>query len=345
MAVMTKQLVIASVVGVLGAGAALAQGGGLSTAKCDPGGFVAGTIPNATKAAQDACQQAYDVYQFMSPQLGLALAGGNATAGQGGVLGGLGHFSVGVRGNVFGGKLPQVDQFTQSTSGAQQQVLPVKDQILGLPTADAAIGLFKGLPLAVTNVGGVDALISASYVPTIDDDNFSITPDNNWQFGWGARVGLLSESIVVPAVSVTWIERDLPTTQMQGSSSGATLRVDNFKVKTNEWRLVVSKSLIMFGVAAGVGQDRYKQSARISATVQNATFCGVGGCPSPVLDADQDLTRTNAFLDVSLNLPFFKVVLEGGQASGGTVDTFNSFADTRADRSQLYGSLGLRFGF
>ena len=27
----------------------------------------------------------------------------------------------------------------------------------------------------------------------------SITPENNWQFGWGARVGLLSESIVVPA--------------------------------------------------------------------------------------------------------------------------------------------------
>ena len=30
---------------------------------------------------------------------------------------------------------------------------------------DAAIGLFKGLPLGVTNVGGVDLLLSASYVP------------------------------------------------------------------------------------------------------------------------------------------------------------------------------------
>jgi hypothetical protein len=342
---MKKQLVLASVLGVFGAAGALAQGGGLAAPKCAPGGFVAGSIPDATKASQDACQQAYDVYQFMSPQLGLALAGGNATAGQGGVLGGLGHFSVGVRANVFNGKLPQVDQFTPSTNGAQQRALPVSDQILGLPTADAAIGLFKGLPLAVTNIGGVDAGVSAADNPAGEQDNFSITPENNWQFGWGARVGLLSESIVVPAVSVTWIERDLPTTLMLGSASGATLRIDDFKVKTNEWRVVVSKNLIMFGLAAGVGQDRYKQSARISANVENATFCGVSGCPSPVLDADQDITRTNAFVDVSLNLPFFKVVLEGGQASGGTVDTYNSFEGTRADRSQVYGSLGLRFAF
>jgi hypothetical protein len=342
---MKRNLAIAGVLSVLATGGLLAQGGGLQTPTCAPGGYVAGSIPDATKASQDACQQAYDVYQFMSPQLGLALAGGNATAGQGGVLGGLGHFSIGVRGNVFSGKLPQVDQFTQSTDGAQQRELPVKNQILGLPTADAAIGLFKGLPLAVTNIGGVDALVSASYIPTISDDNFSITPDNNWQFGWGARVGLLSESIVVPAVSLTWIERDLPTTRMQGSTNDATLTVDDFKVKTNEWRLVVSKNLIMFGLAAGVGQDRYKQSARISATVDNSTFCGVSGCPSPVLDAAQDITRTNAFLDVSLNLPFFKVIIEGGQASGGTVNTYNSFEGTRADRSQVYGSLGLRFGF
>src|SRR5690349_15456901 len=72
--------------------------------------------------AQDACQQAYDIYQFMAPQLGLALAGGNATAGTGSVLGGIGHFSVGVRANVFGGLVPDVGAsgFDQSINGAQQ---------------------------------------------------------------------------------------------------------------------------------------------------------------------------------------------------------------------------------
>jgi hypothetical protein len=339
---MKKHLAIAGALSVLVTGGLLAQGGGLSQSVCPPGTSTAG-IPDAQMAAQDACQQAYDLYQFMSPQLGLALTGGNATIGQGGVLGGLGHFSIGVRGNVFNGKLPQVDQFTTSTSGAQQRTLPVKDQVLGLPTADAAIGIFKGLPLGVTNVGGVDALVSMSYIPTVDEDDVKITPENNWQFGWGARIGLLSESIVVPAVSFTWIERDLPTTTIEGTTSDASLKIEDFSVKTEAWRIVASKSLIMFGIAAGIGQDRYKQSADISATVDAA--CGITTCTTSVPNTSQDMTRTNMFADLSLNLPLFKIVLEGGQVSGGKVDTYNSFADTRADRSQFYGSLGLRLSF
>ena len=88
---MKKQLVMAGAAVVLSSGAALAQG--LSQPVCPAGGTttVSGVvIPDATRTAQDACQQAYDLYQFMSPQLGLALAGGNATIGQGSVLGGLG---------------------------------------------------------------------------------------------------------------------------------------------------------------------------------------------------------------------------------------------------------------
>lgn len=330
---MKKGLVMAGVGLALSATTMFAQG--LASPAC-PGGAPL----SANQVGQDACQQAYDLYQFMAPQLGLALAGGNATLGQGSVLGGLGHFSVGVRGNVFNGKLPQVDKFTQSTTGARQSTLPTKDQVLGLPTADAAIGLFKGLPLALTNILGVDALVSASYVPTINSDNVNITPQNNWQFGYGARVGLLSESIVVPGVSVTWIERDLPTTDLIGTSGSNTLRVQNLKVKTSAWRLVASKSFIVFGLAAGVGQDKYDQSAGISATVSQSGLTGTSS-----ISAAQTLTRTNAFFDASLNLPLFKIVAEVGQANGGTVNTYNSFQGGRADRSQVYGSAGLRLSW
>lgn len=352
---MKKQLVMAGVAVALSSGAVLAQGGGLTAPVCPPGSTttVSGVvIPDAQRIAQDACQQAYDVYQFLSPQLGLALAGGNATIGQGSVLGGLGHFSVGVRGNVFNGRVPQIDKFTQSTNGAQQKVLPTKDQVIGLPTADAAIGIFKGFPLALTNILGVDALVSAAYVPSIESNNVDITPDNNWQFGWGARVGLLSESIVVPGVSVTWIERDLPETKITGqaNTNGNTARlvVDNFKVKTSAWRVVASKSFIVFGLAAGIGQDKYDQSASISATFQGT--CSSGGfsvsCTgaTAVPNTSQDMTRTNMFADLSLNLPLFKIVAEVGQVTGGTVNTYNSFGD-RADRSQPYGSLGLRLSW
>ena len=342
---MKKYLVMAGVGLALSAGGLFAQGGGLTASKCPPGSTNALGIPDATRIAQDACQQAYDVYQFMAPQLGLALAGGNATLGQGSVIGGLGHFSIGIRGNVFNGILPQVDQFSQSPNGVQQRVLPTKSQVLGLPTADGAIGIFKGLPLAIANVGGIDALVSASYVPTITSSNVSITPQNNWQFGYGARVGLISESIVTPGVSVTWIERDLPTTSIIGTTnvggSNDTLQVLNAKVKTQAWRVVASKSLIVFGLAAGVGQDKYNQSADISAAVHQGVFSGSTAVPGTA----QSMTRTNLFADVSLNMPLFKLVAEVGQASGGTVNTYNSFAGGRADRSQVYGSAGLRLSW
>lgn len=342
---MKKYLVVAGAAVALSASSVLAQG--LSQPACPSGGTVLG-FPDATRVAQDACQQAYDLYQFMSPQLGLALAGGNATIGQGSVLGGLGHFSVGLRGNVFSGLLPDVAKFTQRTGGATPaQTLPTKTQVVGLPTADAAIGIFKGIPLALTNVGGVDALVSAMYVPSIEDKNVSITPDKNWQFGWGARVGILSESIAIPGVSVTYLKRDLPETDMIGTVGNNKLNVNNFTVKTTAWRVVASKSFIIFGVVLGVGQDKYDQSADISATVSQAGPCAGGTCTgqASVPGTSQDLTRTNMFADVSLNLPLFKLVAEGGQATGGTVNTFNSFSGGRADRSQVYGSIGLRLSW
>lgn len=340
---MKKQLVMAGAAIALSAGTTFAQG--LSSPKCTGGAPL-----SSAQIAQDACQQAYDLYQFMSPQLGLALAGGNATIGQGGVLGGIGHLSVGVRANAFQGLLPKVSSFSPRTSGASPaRTLTTDDQILGLPTADAAIGIFKGLPLGLTNVGGIDALVSAAYVPTIDNDDVKITPSNNWQFGWGARVGLLSESIVVPAVSVTWIERDLPETDMIGTSGGSTLKVEDFTVKTSAWRVVASKSFIVFGLAAGVGQDKYDQSAKISASFNGTCTSGTVSVncsgTTTVPDAAQELTRTNMFVDLSLNLPLFKLVVEAGQATGGTVNTYNSFSGGRADRSQVYGSAGLRLSW
>jgi hypothetical protein len=290
--------------------------------------------------AQDACQQAYDVFQLLAPQLGLALTGGNATAGLGGVLGGLGHFSIGLRGNVFDGLIPDTkgDGYPVSTTGAQRQTLATQSQVFGLPTADAAIGLYKGYPLSLTNIGGVDLLLSGEYVPTINSTSgFSLTPSSNLKLGFGARIGLLSESVAFPAVSFTWVQRDLPRISIGVNSpgGGSTIGIDSLTVRTRAWRIVASKSLIAFGVAAGIGRDNYTQSAVLKAAV---TTNG----PSESIDAPQDLARTNVFGDISINLPILKIVFEAGDALGGTVQTYNSFSGGRADRSQVYASLGLR---
>jgi hypothetical protein len=310
---------------------------------------VIGSCPAGSSAldparqTQDACQMALDVFDLMAPQLGLALTGGNATLGQGGNLGGPGHFSIGLRGNVFSGDLPQVNDFpTSSPVGRVQRTgtsaLPAKRQIVGLPTADAALGIFRGVPLGLTNVGGIDLLVSATYVPSIGDagDDVQIKPERNLQFGFGARIGLLQESLLVPGVSFTYLRRDLPTTSIMGSGSGVGIDITDAKVKTSAFRLVASKSLVMFGLAAGIGQDRYSESALVSGTA--GTFV------SPQVTFDQKLTRTNYFLDASLNLPVFKLIGEVGQVSGGTVDTYNEFTTGRADKSRTYGSVGFRIG-
>ena len=311
---------------------------GLSSPACAGGG--GGSIG---LIAQDACQQAYDVYQLLAPQLGLALTGGNATAGQGVVLGGLGHVSVGARVNAFGGLIPNTSGsgYPVSTTGAQQRTLATKTSFFGLPTADAAIGLYQGFPLPLTNILGVDALVSAEYVPTINGTDFSLTPSSNLKLGYGARIGLLSESILFPGVSFTWIERDLPSIDIKTSSTSGgaatTLDINKMDVQTHAWRVVASKSLLAFSVAAGVGRDQYRQSATITGTVSQS-----GAAGSQTVPLAQTMDRTNMFADLSLNLPVLKLVLEVGDAMGGSVRTYNSFSGGSPDRSQVYGSFGLR---
>ncbi len=337
-----------------GVGLVVMAGGASAQANACPAGGSASTISGAqANIVRDACLQAVDVFQFVAPQLGLALAGGNATLGQGGTLGGLGHFTIGVRANVFSGDLPEVNKFPapRSDQNPPAQTLQSKKQIMGLPVADAAIGVFKGIPLGVTNVGGVDLLVSATYVPTIGQsgDDVQIQPQSSTKFGFGARVGLLQESLIVPGVSVTYFQRDVPTTNIIGTSNQVDIQIANASIKTTAWRMVASKSFIMFGIAGGVGQDKYDQSATVSGTVKNqsvtvgGTTVNVANQPFGPVALDQTLTRTNAFLDLSLNLPFFKLVAEGGQVSGGTVPLVNSFTSGKADDSRIYGSLGLRF--
>jgi hypothetical protein len=334
---MKPRVVFVIAISVVAAGSAQAQ-----SSSCPAG---TGSLdPN--RISQDACQMAVDVFRFMGPQLGVALAGGNATLGQGGALGGLGHFTVGLRANLLEGDLPQVQNFPNpSTSGVQPpRTLPSKKQFVGLPILDAAVGVFKGLPLGLTNVGGVDLLLNASFIPTYGSagDAVQVKPSQSLQLGFGARVGLLQESLLVPGVSATYMRRDLPTTTIIGTSSGVNVNVSDASVKTNAWRLTASKSLILFSLAAGVGRDSYDQTATVQGSVRTSPATSVQSQP---IKLDQNMKRTTYFLDASLNMLLAKIVGEIGQVSGGTASTYNSFSGGAADKSRLYGSLGVRIGF
>jgi hypothetical protein len=245
------------------------------------------------------------------------------------------------------GDIPDLPQWSSpSITAPTAQTLASKNFPIGLPAVDGAIGVFKGLPLGLTNVGGIDLMLSAAYIPTVDQDNFKVTPEQNLKFGYGARVGLLQESLVVPGLSVTWMKRDLPTTTITGATTGSanmSFTMADAAVKTTSWRVIASKSLIIFGLAAGVGQDSYDQTATFSGTATSTAGTSNFG----PFNLDNSMTRTNYFANASINLLLLKIVGEIGQVSGGdlTPTPFNTFSTGAANDTRLYGSVGLRFNW
>jgi hypothetical protein len=319
---------------------------GVDTQRCPPGTVSNLGVPDQQRASQDACQKAIDLFQYMAPQLGTLIAGGNPTLGQGSTLGGLGHFSAGLRVNVLQGSLPQVQNVTPSVTGATSTRFETKDQLLPMPTADLAIGVFKGIPLPLTNVGGVDLLVSASYVPEFDRDGVSVkVPNGSLKLGYGVRVGITQESLLTPGVAVSYLVRDLPTMNLAGNSGGDSLYVNDLSLKTKAWRITASKSLIFVSLAAGFGQDKYDASTDIAAHVAARTVPPTSAANAGPVSLSQSLTRTNIFGDLSMNLLLFKLNAEIGQVSGGTINTYNTFSGKQPADSRLYGSVGVRFGF
>jgi hypothetical protein len=296
------------------------------------------TTTAGRQALDNTCNTAVDLFNYMAPQLGSVIAGGNTTLGQGGSLGGPGHFAISIRGNVLKGSLPQIDKYSPSLTQRAPQTIDTKDQVLGLPQVDVAFGLFAGLPLGLTKVGGVDVLLSGNYIPEYSGAGVSVkVPSGSLKIGYGARVGLLQESLIVPGVGFSYMKRDLPTVNVSAQSGTNSFDVTNLRVNTTSWRLTASKSLIMFGLAAGVGQDKLSSAADIKGTVAAVS--------STQFKGKQDITRTTYFADISMNVMLAKLVAEIGSTSGGTIPTYNTFSGTEADASKLFGSLGLRIGF
>jgi hypothetical protein len=298
--------------------------------------------------AADACQKAADILNYMTPQLSTALAGGNTTLGQAGALGGFGHFSLDLRGGATNGSLPQISSIPLHTGGKQVDAFTTKNQLIPSVSLDAGIGIWRGISLGITHVGGVDAIVTMTYLPSLKSSGTGSSGDftvngSNEKFGYGFRLGLLEESITTPGVSFTWAERDLPTVSFtgtvdpSGTNPGGTLALNNFAVKTNEWRLTAGKNFMIFGISAGYGQDKYNSTSTVAATV-NGPFGGSGSQAGVFA-----MTRTNYFIGASVNLFVFKLEGEYGAVSGGTDATYNTFSPDAA-KSRSYFTLGLRFG-
>src|SRR6267142_709621 len=206
---------------------------GVDTQNCPPGTVNGFGVPDQARASQDACQKAIDLFKYIAPQLSVSVSGGNPTLGQGGTMGGLGHFSIGLRANIVEGSLPQLENVTVSVNGAQSSQFPTKKQYFPMPTADLALGVFKGFPLGLTNVGGLDFLASATYLPEFNNSGVDVhVPNGSLKLGYGARIGILQESLLIPGVAVSYLVRDLPTVSLTGNSGNDSAYVNNLEVRT-----------------------------------------------------------------------------------------------------------------
>src|SRR5271168_5345219 len=134
---------------------------------------------------QDACQKTVDMFTYLAPELGTAIAGGNAILGEGATSGGLGDFSIGFQGNVVMGDAPKANNVVLSTTGAVADTFSVSSVYIPMATATAAVGLFNGIPLGIGRVGGVDLLVSALYVPTYSTNGVSVNPQHGLSLGFG----------------------------------------------------------------------------------------------------------------------------------------------------------------
>lgn len=302
----------------------------------------------------DACTKAVDLFNFLTPQISTALAGGAATIGQGGVLGGFPHFALGLRVSAVQGAIPDnMNTVGFSTTGAKSTTYITKDQFVPMATIDGSLGIFKGFPLGVTRIGGLDLLATLTYIPKLPDGGGDIKmtlPGGSTKLGAGVRIGLLQESLLVPGVAVTYVQRSLPTLTVTGTSSNSggsgapgSFALNDLSLKTSGWRLSASKTFLIFGLQAGVGQDKYENSVGLDVTVNAAAPVGTQHATAT---ASNTMTRTNMYAGASLNFFVGKLVAEVGKVSGGTLPAaLNKFGTEDAAASRSYFSLGLRTGF
>ena len=306
--------------------------------------YNAGAPLSVESVTRDACIKGADILTFMTPQLGNGLAGGNTTPGQGGSLGGFPHFAIAIRATgAPDASLPAFGSVNlRGTGSAPPENIATEKKPFGLAAVDAAVGIFGGINLGVGTVGGIDALVSASYIPNVDGNNFSVKADNPLSLGFGARIGLFNGTGLLPSVGASYLMRSLPKTTLTATAgSSGTVTLQDLDLKTTSWRITASQSLIFIGLNAGFGNDTYDASTSFSAVVNP------GAVSMPLRTASAKMDRSNWFVGATMNFIILKLFAEYGSVSGGDLATYNMFGGSfkSVNDAKNYFSAGLRFGF
>ena len=278
------------------------------------------------------CDAALDGTRAFHPVAGLLVSGGNPVLGTASTLGGLGHFSLTARANAADVVLPD-----PKYDGAVGEVPSSEELYAPVPLLEGAAGLFEGLPSGLLSI---DLLVSAQLLPTDQIENLSVARDARrigdvaLGFGYGVRVGLLRDDGPVPAVSLSAMRRHVPRLAYGDLDGGDEFRY-GVDLQTTNLRVVASKHLAAFQLAAGLGWDRYTGDADVR----------LREGPNAPIEIELEESRTLAFVNAGLDLAAVSIVGEAGYQGGRDQELSTDFEDYDTTSGKFFAGLGLRLDF
>jgi hypothetical protein len=285
--------------------------------------------------AQRVCTASVDGTRAFHPLLGLLVSGGNPTIGTASTMG-FGHVMVTLRANATEVVLPDLSYDGSGTT------VPAGSKLFApAPLVEGAIGVFKGLSGGLL---GLDILGSAQLLPTDQIDNFSVASSAPrvgpiaLGIGYGARIGILREAGPLPAVSLSVMRREIPRIAYGNMTAGDSYAY-GLDLHATNLRLVASKQLLILGLAAGLGWDKYTGDALISFRDP------LTGTPQPPIPVALNSSRGLAFVNAGLNLSVLKLTGEVGYQTGKDQNLSTDFEDFDTTKGKLFAGLGLRVGF
>ena len=162
------------------------------------------------------------------------------------------------------------------------------------------------------------------------------------KFGYGGRLGITRDGKTIPAISASFIRRELPASNVTADFQGGTgatnqLALTGFTVRSDALRVSLAKRVGFLEFGGGAARDTYQTRPNIGGTVNQG-----GNTGSATYAINQEIKRDVAYVSAAFNLPFLEISADVGQASGGTwLSTYNGVR-TAARR---FGTAGVRFSF
>ena len=209
---------------------------------------------------QTASAQFPDISVEQSSWLSGLITGGNTSVSSANTLGGWGHFSFGVSGAL-----------------SRPSILGKKATASSV-SALLRLGAFKGFSLApgIYGLGSLDLFLRLGRV-----NLNGLISAHAYTWGNGARIGILRNSLVVPAVSVSASYHSMGQMPFGSALIGMMPVILETELSTTSFRVDVSKNLFVITPMAGVGVNRNRRAywpngAKVERTEsESVIYCGV----------------------------------------------------------------------